>query len=297
MANKRETALYKDTIPNYYAFADRVIGYFLEKLDQDTVLIVVSDHGFQRSKSLFLFDVNKMLNKMGYLDYKKNNKIKKNKMYDTTLYWLSFYLDRDIKVNLTNLFPPQSPAKELISLTKITNQLQSIKVGGIPFFKSVKLKKNKDVQKRIFHLKAKINEVFASPRYIEKHLNLLETVDIGGKKYPMGEFFSFSQNSGDHLIDGVFIAHGKGIKKNFIVKNMGILDITPTILKIMGFPIAEDMPGKPALSILNADFKQALPNKTIPSYDILNAREKTKIKKSKMDKVIKKRLKALGYIQ
>jgi len=89
--NKRDVAFFKDIIPNYYAYIDRVIGYFLAQIPKDSVFIVASDHGFRKRNKFFLFDINNMLNKMGLLDYDKEKNIKRDKAYDTTPYWLAFY--------------------------------------------------------------------------------------------------------------------------------------------------------------------------------------------------------------
>ncbi|NIR52147.1 sulfatase-like hydrolase/transferase [candidate division KSB1 bacterium] len=38
---------FKDTIQNYYIHTDKIIGKFLERIDENTIVMVVSDHGFE----------------------------------------------------------------------------------------------------------------------------------------------------------------------------------------------------------------------------------------------------------
>jgi predicted AlkP superfamily phosphohydrolase/phosphomutase len=43
----REAAILKGVIPAYYAYIDGILGEFLEKMDDRTTLVVLSDHGFK----------------------------------------------------------------------------------------------------------------------------------------------------------------------------------------------------------------------------------------------------------
>jgi predicted AlkP superfamily phosphohydrolase/phosphomutase len=56
---------YEDLIPEYYRWLDSQIGQVMERLDPDTVLLVVSDHGAQRLDGGFC--VNEWLVKQGLL--------------------------------------------------------------------------------------------------------------------------------------------------------------------------------------------------------------------------------------
>jgi hypothetical protein len=48
-----------------------------------------------------------------------------------------------------------------------------------------------------------------------------------------------------------------------------VLDVTPTILYLMGLPVARDMEGRVATEILEDDFARAHPVTFIPSYESL----------------------------
>lgn len=60
---------YEDVIRDYYRFIDGKIGSLLKLLDKDTVVMVVSDHGAKRMKGAFC--INEWLIRMGYLKLKK----------------------------------------------------------------------------------------------------------------------------------------------------------------------------------------------------------------------------------
>lgn len=59
----------------------------------------------------------------------------------------------------------------------------------------------------------------------------------------------------EHRPFGIFAAYGPGIKQDDLVFGASLLDITPTILTLLGLPIGRDMDGKPLLNILSQQIK------------------------------------------
>ena len=69
--------------------------------------------------------------------------------------------------------------------------------------------------------------------------------------------------------DGVVLAIGDGIRAGATVEGGSILDIAPTILYLMGLPVARDMEGRVLIEIVEEDFARAHPVTFIPSYESL----------------------------
>lgn len=65
----KRTNQFKETIPEFYRIYDEIIGGFLSKIDSDTLLIVVSDHGIG-SRPVKLVNINEILKELGYLKIK-----------------------------------------------------------------------------------------------------------------------------------------------------------------------------------------------------------------------------------
>ncbi|MBI5789568.1 MAG: alkaline phosphatase family protein [Candidatus Schekmanbacteria bacterium] len=65
--------------------------------------------------------------------------------------------------------------------------------------------------------------------------------------------------SGEHSNYGIFIAKGPHIKKGNELKDAEIIDITPSLLYLMGLPIPEDMDGKVLTHIFEENFVQKKP--------------------------------------
>jgi predicted AlkP superfamily phosphohydrolase/phosphomutase len=114
-----------------------------------------------------------------------------------------------------------------------------------------------------------------------KQLNKKDTVAIG--------------LSGDHHIDGIFIAQGGPIKKGEIV-SASIFDVFPTILALMGLPVPVDAKGRVLTEIIEPAFLAKHPVKHIRSYEGLIKRTKPSVSKD-IEPENLDMLRALGYIK
>ncbi|MFX1279840.1 MAG: alkaline phosphatase family protein, partial [Promethearchaeota archaeon] len=59
---------FEDVLENYYSYLDKEIGEILELLDENTIIMIVSDHGAKAMKGLIC--VNMALEKLGFLKFK-----------------------------------------------------------------------------------------------------------------------------------------------------------------------------------------------------------------------------------
>jgi predicted AlkP superfamily phosphohydrolase/phosphomutase len=63
--------------------------------------------------------------------------------------------------------------------------------------------------------------------------------------------------AGSHRLDGVLMLWGKPIRQGFDFKDARIVDVAPTVLYLMGLPIPEDMDGRVLTEAINQDFVDA----------------------------------------
>jgi predicted AlkP superfamily phosphohydrolase/phosphomutase len=77
--------------------------------------------------------------------------------------------------------------------------------------------------------------------------------------------------SGTHVNapDGFLMAVGDGIRPGARLEHASVLDVTPTILYLMGLPVARDMEGRVAAEMLDEEFARTNPVTFIPSYESL----------------------------
>lgn len=95
---------------------------------------------------------------------------------------------------------------------------------------------------------------------------------------------------------GIVGLMGKGIEPGAKIVGATILDITPTILYAMGLPIARDMKGKVLTDAFEKRFLEANQPLFVETYE-QGQRPVSEPIKSPVDSIIKRKLKALGYIQ
>ena len=77
------------------------------------------------------------------------------------------------------------------------------------------------------------------------------------------------ERSGTHAgaPDGFLIAVGDGIRAGARLADASVLDVAPTILYLMGLPVARDMEGRVMTEILEEDFARSQTVSVIPSYE------------------------------
>jgi predicted AlkP superfamily phosphohydrolase/phosphomutase len=77
--------------------------------------------------------------------------------------------------------------------------------------------------------------------------------------------------SGSHAgaPEGFLMAVGDGVKAGAVLDRASVLDVAPTILYLMGLPVARDMEGRVLTELLEEDFARTHPVTFIPSYESL----------------------------
>lgn len=104
--------------------------------------------------------------------------------------------------------------------------------------------------------------------------------------------------AGSHRLDGVFLLAGGPARRNFAFDGAKIIDVAPTILYLMGQPIPDDMDGRPLLEALDPDFVARRAPEFVPADE--GARGISTEDHAFTDaesQLIRQRLQALGYIE
>jgi Tfp pilus assembly protein PilF len=103
-----------------------------------------------------------------------------------------------------------------------------------------------------------------------------------------------------HRLQGVLIMSGPQIKAGVGLEGASVIDITPTVLTLMGLPVAEDMDGRPLTEVMDEDFLREHRAEAIDSYERLLAERGDPVghepMESPMDEEMLNRLRALGYL-
>ena len=255
---------YGNEILKYYQKIDQILGKFIREIDATTTLIIISDHGFGRSKgNVYL---NYWFLKKGLLKFKSSLVSLRMKLgltqhnilalsdkipglsFLTLLFYrifskiwllrkaLPYIFYNDIDFSRTKAYAGEYGG---IYLNSDNNSLRNEIMKEL---KKIKGLNGENVFKNVYRKE----ELYSGP-YLKDAPDIL----VESEEYnPLGSF-GFNKLisrdtviSGTHRRKGILILWGGNIKKT-IIKDAEIVDVTPTILKLMGVQIPEDMDGKP----------------------------------------------------
>jgi len=223
-------------IEDYYVEKDKFIGDVISKLDDNTKLIIFSDHGFSSFERQV--NINTWLVDEGFMKDKGTggNLFEFVDWKNTQVYSLGFtsvYLN--LKGRESNGIVDEEEKNELIN--EIINKLKGLKDKNRNVFTNVY--NGREIYKGEYSYLAPDIVIGFSPGYRASWKNA-----VGGLDNKI-IFDNRSKWRGDHLIDR---SHVPGVLfTNFKInkKNPSIMDITPTVLKFFNIKIPENMDGKP----------------------------------------------------
>jgi len=103
------------------------------------------------------------------------------------------------------------------------------------------------------------------------------------------------ERSGNHHLDGVVMLYGQSVRRGVEIEGAEIIDITPTILYLMGLPVQEYMDGQVLTAALTPDYIERFP--IVYETASLNKPGPAAFEYSEQERVsIEERLKDLGYM-
>ena len=96
---------------------------------------------------------------------------------------------------------------------------------------------------------------------------------------------------------GVFVAAGPGIRPGALILEASILDVFPTLLALLGMPVAQDLEGKVLVQALTEEFLAAHPVRSTDTFEEPEAAAKPRFAEaSAEDRAIIESLIAIGYV-
>jgi len=268
-----EVKRYGDVIPRTYEMADRAVGRLLKLTDKDTLVVVVSDHGFEAANTTTeggkfcgrilgnkLLEVLNLTHQASYVNHRD---------------WIIVKLSKEANNRRT----------------EILNLLDKFRV--------------RELNAPLLHVTEDHTGEIAIKIHDRTHLygddvdlNTLH-VDYMGESRPFLDFVQPDYDkrvSGVHHPDGIAIFYGPGVQAGRYVTQASVLDITPTVLALLGMPIGRDMDGRVLTEAIDPEFLNKAPLTYIDTYD-------TDLEFSEVDddeptrEELMSRLRALGYVE
>jgi arylsulfatase A-like enzyme len=107
-------------------------------------------------------------------------------------------------------------------------------------------------------------------------------------------FGSSSPYSGNHTLDGIFIAWGVNVASGQHISNAQIVDIAPTVLAALGVAIPEYMDGRVLSEIFLPDY--TFPSRREVASELRAPEEQAKPFSLEEEELVESRLRSLGYL-
>jgi len=264
---------YENVIPDYYLWLDEQIGSVIELLDNETILLVVSDHGAQRLDGGIA--VNQWLIDEGLLvldEYPKEvtpfNQLKVN--WAKTKVWSEGGYYARVFFNVEGREPQGTIPSAQYELFQ-----DEIKAR----FEAMKDDKGQPLNSLVFKPKEIYHTVRNVPPDLIVHFGGLDWRSIGTVGYP--NIYVQENDTGpdgcNHAQYGMFLLAAPNCPINGEFEGAKLLDIAPTLLDLAGYDIPESMQGR---SLVAGMEKRILADGT----------------EAENEKIIHDRLAGLGYV-
>ena len=285
---------FSNVMREYHIQIDTWLGALLEETDQYTAVMVLSDHGFGMNRAWRLhLKLDALLEFIGSLKYEQVEDGKKPGVdwSSTTMYDGYRVVKRPGRI-FANIegrdrkgAVPSEQAGELLDVTRAT--LESLRTqSGDRVFTEVRLTSRAGENGSQGDIEITFNEAC-----------LTDSVIHDGRSLPVSAFATTEWMPGNHRIDGIFIGYGGPFKPGASIANASILDITPTLLKLVGVPPSLDMDGRPLDRAFDKDLGRKLVQGLVPVHEKRDWNAAEAVQSSQSDSLILQQLKALGYIK
>jgi predicted AlkP superfamily phosphohydrolase/phosphomutase len=256
------TQRYLPRLYKHFEVLDRTLGQLLERIDKDTLLLLISDHGFRSCWTGW--STAAWLREREYLKFRREwyglqrflqaslphlirtprrrtqlrrllNKLTGGIDWSHTRAYVAAYLEQGIRINLRGREPfgIVLPSEYEALREQLRAEIQALRDPntGQPLVQEIYLRE----------------ELFQGPK-LEEAPDLVFNYAAGvtgSQKLPSkGHYIApTGWKSGEHDLDGILLAYGSQVPAGQHLEHARLIDIAPTILHLMDVPIPEDMDG------------------------------------------------------
>lgn len=232
---------FESVIFDYYRHVDRRIGEVLDLLPEDTYVLVVSDHGAQCMEGGIALNV--WLIRQGYMTIEGEipgtpTKLEALKVdWSRTIAWGAGGYYGRVFLNVRGREPQGVIAPEDYEATrdKLIAELEAL--GG---------PRGEPLGTRVLKPESLYRTVRGQAPDLFVYFGDLRWRSVGTVGY--GGVHTFENDTGpddaNHAQDGLLMAHGPGIAPVGPIEGMQLMDVTPTVLRLFGLDVPDDLQGR-----------------------------------------------------
>jgi predicted AlkP superfamily phosphohydrolase/phosphomutase len=309
-----------------YRLVDRMLGEVMQRVDESTTLLIMSDHGFGGTDSWI--NVNRWLQGLGLLTLKPGQAWRRRLFYEAMQLESSRLVQALIPAGLRgairrrirrNRSAFKTEVEATLDMTRTQAFFASVPCQGI--YINVKRDGKGIVEPGVAYdklradLKARLLE-FRDPRTGQKLVDQVwyredlyhgeqtrlapdlvfvarDYAFLGRQLFGSRATVETSEHMGNgfHRMNGMFLAFGPNIKASQHIEGADITDIAPTVLHAMGLPIPDDMDGR----VLTEIWQATGPVQKVAAGGATSTVDDTGYSADEMA-AVEERLEALGYL-
>ncbi len=232
---------YEDAVRQYYSFIDQQLGMLLQTMDEDTTVLVVSDHGAKRMDGGFA--INQWLAREGYLALKDTPEVptplaQLSVQWDQTLAWGDGGYYGRIFLNVRGREPQGAvdPEEYENLRSELARRIEGlVGPGGSP------------MGNRVFRPEDVYAECNNIPPDLIVYFGDLYWRSVGSVGHP--DIFTFENDTGpddaNHAEEGIMVLDAPDVSSSGELSGASIDQVAPTILRLLDIPVPTDISASP----------------------------------------------------
>ncbi len=263
-----EVERYGRVIPRVYEELDRRLGQILRQASPQTLVVIASDHGGEANVE----------EEYRWAEIRAEEFIRVLDLNGTM---------STFRIGPKSYFRLRNTSGPLRSLRPLAERLSQVTLAGssTPIF-LVEVSGEDQMAVQVDYLKESVDGA------------QLQFPD--GAQFPIEQLLNLSQTiSGNHSMHGILLMRGPNVRPDCEISNASLLDVTPTILALLGRPVGQDMDGRVLTEAIDPEFLSLRPIQFIESYDVLLGKRPTPpVEDPDLGlEAVKDRLRDLGYLE
>lgn len=224
---------YKDALKDYYKYLDKKLGEILDFLDEDTIVIIASDHGMIKQEGKI--NINNWLIKEGYLVLKEYVDLSQKQRFKID------FIDMEKSIAYGG---GAYNARVFINREKVRDNYEKIREEIARKLKEIPDDKGNKIDTKIY----KKEDIYSDSSSQDCPDLTVYFDDLRWASNPdLGQEGLYSwatavgADSAGHSRQGCFIINGKGISGKGMMADIDIKQVAPTILKLLDVPVPADI--------------------------------------------------------
>jgi predicted AlkP superfamily phosphohydrolase/phosphomutase len=275
---------FSDRAEEVYRIIDGFIGDLMDRMPEESTLIIGSDHGFKKYE--WGIDLNEFYEQLGLLEREPDGK---EIDFDRTMVFHNMwyvYFNRDLitpenlEAKGIRMEPGEEPTDALLRFLRNREIVRANDNRSFPV---------------VYH---EVEGEFAGddPDLVVEGTYEDYQVEFWNLKRPRGQLVWRLSDTEQHHheLDGVYFVWGSQVKQGHRAGLHRCEDIAPTVLYLLGLPYAADMDGRPMLDVFDAGYVASRESYVVND---LSEIERELFVADEDNETLEKKLRSLGYVQ